>query len=160
MPATARHIHVQQSTSPGASKNCCARIVWPKHSGLYAVCHYLIMFLLIAGYVLLPGTRGRLYMVMCNSSVPKYLPHYACTEYSFQHFIPPPPCGMQLPLHALHATRQTPHGSSCLVLAMSTWSVKNLRSPSRHCRYAKARAYGHMTMAVHEMSTPRPPLPG
>ena len=48
----------------------------------------------------------------------------------------------------LHATRRTPHGASRLVLAMSAWSVKTRRAPSRHCR--DARVYGHTTTAMHD----------
>ena len=54
----------------------------------------------------------------------------------------------------LLATRRTPHGASCLVLAMSDWSVKTRRAPSRHCR--DARVYGHTTTAMHDMSTHTP----
>ena len=52
----------------------------------------------------------------------------------------------------LHATRRTPHGAPCLVLAMSTWPVKSRRALSRHCR--DVRVYGHTTMAMYDMSTP------
>ena len=48
----------------------------------------------------------------------------------------------------LHATRRTPHGASRLVQAMSAWSVKTRRAPSRHCR--DARVYGHTTTAMHD----------
>ena len=48
----------------------------------------------------------------------------------------------------LHATRRTCHGASRLVLAMSAWSVKARRAPSRHCR--DARVYGHTTTAMHD----------
>ena len=41
-----------------------------------------------------------------------------------------------------------------LVQAMSAWSVKSRRSPSRQSR--DARVYGHATTATHEMSTPFP----
>ena len=34
----------------------------------------------------------------------------------------------------VHATRRTPHGDLRLVLAMSAWSVKIRRAPSRHCK--------------------------
>ncbi|CAN0169454.1 unnamed protein product, partial [Laminaria digitata] len=55
----------------------------------------------------------------------------------------------------LRATRRTPHGASRLVQAMSAWSVKTARAPSRHCR--DARIYGHTTTAVHdEIITPSP----
>ena len=37
----------------------------------------------------------------------------------------------------LHVTRRTPHGASRLVHAMSDWSVKTRRAPSRHCRDAR-----------------------
>ena len=40
--------------------------------------------------------------------------------------------------------------------AMSVWSVKTRRAPSRHCRYA--RVYGHTTTATHDMSNPPSPL--
>ena len=57
----------------------------------------------------------------------------------------------------LDATWQTPRGFSlCLVLAMSGWSVKTRRAPSRHCR--DARVYGHTTTAMHEMNNPPPPF--
>ena len=52
----------------------------------------------------------------------------------------------------LHATRPKPHGTSRLVQAMSAWSVKTRRAPSRHCR--GARVYGYTTLAMHYMSTP------
>ena len=60
----------------------------------------------------------------------------------------------RMPL-TLHTTRRTPHGALRLVHAMSAWSVKTRRTPSRHRR--DARAYGLKTSAVHEMSTPPPP---
>ena len=37
----------------------------------------------------------------------------------------------------LHATRRTTHGASRLVQAMSAWSVKTSRAPSRHCSDAR-----------------------
>ena len=55
----------------------------------------------------------------------------------------------------LHATRRTPHGASCLVLAIPAWLVKTRRAPSRHSR--NARVYAHTTTAMHKLSTP-PPL--
>ena len=55
-----------------------------------------------------------------------------------------------------HAARQTPHGASRLVLAMSAWLMKTRRAPSGHSR--DARVYGHTTTAMHELSTPPPPL--
>ena len=58
----------------------------------------------------------------------------------------------------LHATRRTPHGASRLVQAMSAWSVKTLRGPSRQCR--DARVYGHTTTTVHDNEhTHTHPLP-
>ena len=48
----------------------------------------------------------------------------------------------------LHATRRTPHGASRLVLAMSAWSVKTRRAPSRNCR--DASVYGRTTTAMHD----------
>ena len=57
----------------------------------------------------------------------------------------------------IHATRRTPHGASRLVQAMSAWLVKTRRTPSRHGR--DARVYGHMTTAMHKLTTrPHPPL--
>ena len=41
--------------------------------------------------------------------------------------------------------------------AMSAWSVKTRRAPSRHCR--DARVHGHTTTAMHGMSTPPNPPP-
>ena len=49
----------------------------------------------------------------------------------------------------IYATRQTPHGASNLLQAMSPWSVKTRRVPSRHCR--DARVYSH---ACHEYTSP------
>ena len=46
----------------------------------------------------------------------------------------------------LHATRGTPHGASRLVLAMSAWSAKTRRTPSRHG--TDARVYCHTTAAM------------
>ena len=56
----------------------------------------------------------------------------------------------------LHATRRTPHGASRLVQAMSAWSVKTLRGPSRQCR--DARVYGHTTTTVHDNEHTHTPL--
>ena len=56
----------------------------------------------------------------------------------------------------LHATRRTPHRASRLVQAMSAWSVKNRRAPSRHSR--DVRIYCNKTTAMHKLSTPPPPL--
>ena len=53
---------------------------------------------------------------------------------------------MQLTLHATRRTR--PHGASRLVLAMSAWSVKTRRAPSRH--RTDARVYGRTTTAMHD----------
>ena len=53
-----------------------------------------------------------------------------------------------------HATRRTPHGATCLEKAMSAWSMKTRRAPSRHRR--DARVYGHATTAMHDLSTPPP----
>ena len=55
----------------------------------------------------------------------------------------------------LHATCRTPHGASRLVQAMSAWSVKTPRAPSRHSR--DGTVYGHTTTAMHKLSTPPPP---
>ena len=52
---------------------------------------------------------------------------------------------MQLTLDATH---RTPHGASRLVLAISAWSVKIRRAPSRHCR--DARVDGRTTTATHD----------
>ena len=50
----------------------------------------------------------------------------------------------------LHATRPTPHGASRLVLAMSAWSVKTRRAPSRHCRGARVlRSYDYGLSLIH-----------
>ena len=54
----------------------------------------------------------------------------------------------------LQATRRTPHGASCLVLAMSAWSVKNRRAASRHCR--DARVY---VIRLRPCMTPSSPPP-
>ena len=53
---------------------------------------------------------------------------------------------------ALHATHRTSHGASRLVQAMSTWSARTRRAPSRQCR--GARVYGHTTTAMHDMKWP------
>ena len=57
----------------------------------------------------------------------------------------------------LHATCQTPHGASRLVQAVSAWSVKTRRAPSRHCSGAKT--YGSTSIAVHDVEYTPPPLP-
>ena len=59
---------------------------------------------------------------------------------------------MQLTLHAI---RRTPSGSSRLVLAMSAWSGKTRRVPSRHCR--EARVHDHTTTAMRDHEYTRPP---
>ena len=46
-------------------------------------------------------------------------------------------------------TRRTHHGATRFVHAMSAWSEKTRRAPSRHSRVA--RVYGHTTTAKHEM---------
>ena len=61
-------------------------------------------------------------------------------------------CRMQV---ALHAPRLTPRDASRLVRAMSAWSAKTRRAPSRHCW--DARIYGLETTSMQEMSTPLPP---
>ena len=47
-------------------------------------------------------------------------------------------------------------GALRLVPAMSVWSVRTRRAPSRHCR--DARVYGHTTTAAHDngYTPPRP----
>ena len=55
----------------------------------------------------------------------------------------------------LHANRRTPPGASRLALAMSAWSVKTRRAPSRRCR--DARVYGHTTTAMHDNEYSHPP---
>ena len=50
---------------------------------------------------------------------------------------------------ALHAARQTPHGTWRLVQAVPAWSVKTRQAPSRH--YRDARVYGHTTTVMHEI---------
>ena len=57
----------------------------------------------------------------------------------------------------LHTILRAPHGASRLVQAMSAWLVKTRRAPSRHSR--DARVYGHMTTAMHKLSTSSPPPP-
>ena len=47
----------------------------------------------------------------------------------------------------LHATRRTSHGAARLVQAVSAWSVKIQRAPSRRCR--DARVHAHTTTAMH-----------
>ena len=47
-----------------------------------------------------------------------------------------------------HGARRTPRGASRLVQAVSAWSVKTRRAPSRRCR--DARVYGHATTAMHD----------
>ena len=51
----------------------------------------------------------------------------------------------------LRAARRTLHGASCLVHAVSAWLVGARRASLRHCR--GVRVDGHMTTAMHEMST-------
>ena len=48
----------------------------------------------------------------------------------------------------LHATRRPPNAASRLVQAISAWSMKTRRAPSRHCR--DARVYSDTTNARHE----------
>ena len=55
------------------------------------------------------------------------------------------------------ATRQTPHGASRLVQVIPAWLGKPRRAPSRHS--SDARVYGHMTTAMHKLSTPPPSAP-
>ena len=51
-------------------------------------------------------------------------------------------------LCSLNPSLPLPPGVSRLVQAMSAWSVKTRRAPSRHCR--GARVHGHMTAAMHD----------
>ena len=55
----------------------------------------------------------------------------------------------------LHAARFTPNGASRLVQAMSAWSVKTRRAPSRHCRGSVILR----TTAIHDTTTRPPPAP-
>ena len=43
-----------------------------------------------------------------------------------------------------------------MVLAMSVWSVKTRRAPSRHCR--DTGVYGHTNTAMHDNECTPPPL--
>ena len=52
--------------------------------------------------------------------------------------------------------RLTPLRAWCKVQAMSAWSVKTRRAPSRQCR--DVRVYGHTTTAMHSNEYP-PPRP-
>ena len=52
----------------------------------------------------------------------------------------------------VRATRRTPYGASCLVHAMSAWSVETRRAPPRHCM--DARVNGLKTTATQGKSTP------
>ena len=45
----------------------------------------------------------------------------------------------------------------CYNIAMSAWSVKTRRAPSRHCR--DARVYDHTTTAMHDVEYTLPPPP-
>ena len=72
--------------------------------------------------------------------------HHPCARKSASKVVR---CRMQLPPHA---TRRTPHGASLLVLAMSAWSVKTQRAPSRHCR--DTNVDGRTTTAMHDMRPP------
>ena len=63
--------------------------------------------------------------------------------------LPPPP-------HSLHVTRRAPHGASCLVPAISAWSVKIRSALFRHSR--DARVYG-LTEYVYVSSGYPPPHP-
>ena len=79
------------------------------------------------------------------------------TNFYSQHlvlFTMVPRDSMQL---AFRATRRTHHGASRLVQAMSAWSVKTRRRPSRHCR--DAEAHGHACDYGHACQRAPPPLP-
>ena len=69
--------------------------------------------------------------------------------------LPPPQVVLSRMQLALHATRRTPHGALCLVLAMSAWSAKTRRASPRRC--TDVRVYGHVAVAMHEMSISPPP---
>ena len=109
----------------------------------------------------------RVFCISCATSNP--CPTFArpamLGKMSIESYIHPPPPARQFIGHChpyagksasqavlsrvqltLHATRRTPHGSLRFVLAMSAWSVKTRRAPSRHCR--DARVYGHTTTAM------------
>ena len=60
-------------------------------------------------------------------------------------------------LHAPCDSPSTSRFASRLVLAMSAWSVKTRRAPSRHRR--DARVYGHTTTVVHDNEYAPPPSP-
>ena len=57
----------------------------------------------------------------------------------------------------LLATRRTPRGASRLVQAMTAWSVRTRRAPSRHFR--DARVHGHTTTALYVVEYTPPPDP-
>ena len=58
-------------------------------------------------------------------------------------------------LVTLHATRRIPHGDSCLVQAMSVWSVKTRHAPSGHRK--GDRVYRLTTALIHYTNIPPPP---
>ena len=64
--------------------------------------------------------------------------------------LPPPPPG-RMPL-TFRVVRRTPHGVSCLVHAMSAWSVKTQRASFGRCR--NVGVDGLVTTAMREMSAP------
>ena len=68
--------------------------------------------------------------------------------------------GAEVPPHrrfwtqlTVYAIRRTPHGASRLVHAMSAWSMKTRRAPSRHCRDARVNGPMDYT-AVHGAMLP------
>ena len=69
---------------------------------------------------------------------------------------PAPPPVLSRVHFTLNATCPTPQGASSLMQALSAWSAKARRVPSRHCR--DARVYGLTTTAMHDNEYPPRPV--
>ncbi|CAM9463532.1 unnamed protein product, partial [Laminaria digitata] len=54
-------------------------------------------------------------------------------------------------MQLIHTTRRTPHGASRLVQAMSAWSVKTRRAPSRHYKDARVSCARRCLSASHRL---------
>ena len=87
-------------------------------------------------------------------ALPENKPFDAVIYYAQQYRSPPHKrflVGRRSPFMRL---AETPHGASCLVQAMSAWSVETRRAPSRHCR--GARVYVHTATACLLYTSPSP----
>ena len=96
-----------------------------------------------------PGTANIVFLVKVLTLYPA---HLSSSRTSTRYRLSRDYFTLVVYLTPLHATHLTPRGASRLMQAMSAWSVKTRRAPSRHCR--NARVFGQTTTAMQEDEYP------